>query len=747
MATFAGGAVPPLISYQGHLTDAIGTPLDTTLSLVFTVYADAGGITSLWTETQPAVLITGGFFQVLLGSVNPIGISVFDGGERWLKVQIQGGSAISTLMPIVSVAYAQRAVKSDTAGYALSGSGGDDGGWTDDGAAVRLTTNSDNVGIGTSSPNARLDVEHGSSTGATALIRNNNPANSEPALWVETSGNTAAVFGVSPNKYGLQGSSANSYGVYGTGSRGVYGFHIDSRHYGYLGSGNYGVYGKDSTTGVWGAIGGGNAGVVGVGQGISQVGIFGENSGGVGIRGSSIDSTGIYGSSASKYGVYGTGSKGIYGFHPDSRHYGFLGGPNHGVFGKDSTTGVWGAIGSGNAAVLGSAQGISQVGIFGENSGGVGIRGSSIDSTGIYGSSASKYGVYGTGSKGVYGLYPTNGNYGYMGSSQYGVYGQYSENGNYGYLGGQQAGVEGYSANRAGVIGGSYGSTGVSGSSTDGTGVSAYSFHGSAVHATTTAGGGGLAGLFDGPVQINCDYQCDSTMLRLNGNAVFSLNDGELVLRTADQGDPGRYRLKFDNNNLGVICGSDYDNQIFAFMSTWGANRKYDAHLKVHGSTPAGGSWGKYIELYHDGTDGYITTDAGHIIISPASYVGIGTSTPAYKLDVAGTCHASSFPTSSDIRLKTNITQLTDVLEKLAKLRGVAFDWNETYDSLGRSTGHREIGVIAQEVEEQFPELVTKWGDKEYRAVDYGRLTAVLIEAIKELKIENEDLQKRISAL
>jgi hypothetical protein len=127
--------------------------------------------------------------------------------------------------------------------------------------------------------------------------------------------------------------------------------------------------------------------------------------------------------------------------------------------------------------------------------------------------------------------------------------------------------------------------------------------------------------------------------------------------------------------------------------------------------------------------------------------VGIGTSIPAFKLDVAGPAHASSFPTSSDIRFKTNITPLTRVLEKLEKVRGVSFEWNERYKSLGRSTGHKEIGLVAQEVEAVFPELVTTWGEEKYRAVDYGRLTGMLIEAVKELKAENETLKRRIEAL
>jgi hypothetical protein len=54
------------------------------------------------------------------------------------------------------------------------------------------------------------------------------------------------------------------------------------------------------------------------------------------------------------------------------------------------------------------------------------------------------------------------------------------------------------------------------------------------------------------------------------------------------------------------------------------------------------------------------------------------------------------------------------------------------------ATGRQEIGVLAQEVEAVFPELVTSWGDKSYKAVAYGKFTAVLIEAVRELRAEKE---------
>ena len=83
---------------------------------------------------------------------------------------------------------------------------------------------------------------------------------------------------------------------------------------------------------------------------------------------------------------------------------------------------------------------------------------------------------------------------------------------------------------------------------------------------------------------------------------------------------------------------------------------------------------------------------------------------------------------SSDIRLKTNLELIENPLEKIMALRGVEFDWNEKSYSPGR----HDIGVIAQDVEKQFPTAVME--DREgIKKVDYAVLVAPLIEAVKEL--------------
>jgi len=127
--------------------------------------------------------------------------------------------------------------------------------------------------------------------------------------------------------------------------------------------------------------------------------------------------------------------------------------------------------------------------------------------------------------------------------------------------------------------------------------------------------------------------------------------------------------------------------------------------------------------------------------------IRIGTPVTHTYSFIPGNLHATLF-VPSDARLKTNITPLTHVLEKLEQLRGVSFEWNEAAASLtGHTPGQRDIGVIAQEIDAIFPELVTTWGTEGYKAVAYEKLTSVLIAAAKELKAATDAQQQHIVAL
>jgi len=98
---------------------------------------------------------------------------------------------------------------------------------------------------------------------------------------------------------------------------------------------------------------------------------------------------------------------------------------------------------------------------------------------------------------------------------------------------------------------------------------------------------------------------------------------------------------------------------------------------------------------------------------------------------------------SSDERLKDNIEVIQGSLDKIGEIRGVEFDWNEKSPGWAQERGH-DVGVVAQEVQKILPEVVTERKNG-YLGVDYKRIVPLLIESIKELKEEVEELKKKVN--
>jgi len=155
-------------------------------------------------------------------------------------------------------------------------------------------------------------------------------------------------------------------------------------------------------------------------------------------------------------------------------------------------------------------------------------------------------------------------------------------------------------------------------------------------------------------------------------------------------------------------------------------------------------SWGAAGESYTAGTGMTLTGTEFSIgqSVATASDVqfnslGVGTAAPTTAGLIRATNDVVAFY-SSDKRLKDNIKPIEGALDKVCKLGGYEFDWNAKQDVY---EGH-DIGVIAQEVEAVFPELVTD-RDNGFKAVKYEKLVPALIEAIKELKNEIELLKSK----
>ena len=108
------------------------------------------------------------------------------------------------------------------------------------------------------------------------------------------------------------------------------------------------------------------------------------------------------------------------------------------------------------------------------------------------------------------------------------------------------------------------------------------------------------------------------------------------------------------------------------------------------------------------------------------------------SINVAGDIVAYA---SSDKRLKENIKPIENALDKVNKISGVTFEWNEKSH---KETGKKDVGVIAQEIEAILPELVDNRSNG-YKAVDYPKLTALLIEAVKDLSNQVKELKDGVT--
>lgn len=171
------------------------------------------------------------------------------------------------------------------------------------------------------------------------------------------------------------------------------------------------------------------------------------------------------------------------------------------------------------------------------------------------------------------------------------------------------------------------------------------------------------------------------------------------------------------------------DPQVFGAGTTITTQYGFNASGSLTGATNNYGFYGNIASgtgrynFYANGTaDNYF-----------AGNVGIGITSPSYKLHVDGDIYATGNVTAySDRRLKDNIATLTNALATVEHLRGVSYT--------RKDSGEKQIGVIAQEVEQVVPEVVV-CKDGHY-GVAYGNLTALLIEAVKELSERVKILEK-----
>ncbi len=156
--------------------------------------------------------------------------------------------------------------------------------------------------------------------------------------------------------------------------------------------------------------------------------------------------------------------------------------------------------------------------------------------------------------------------------------------------------------------------------------------------------------------------------------------------------------------------------------------------LRGNGNTP-------YLDFAETSGVDYTTR-----LISQSGVLNVaGSGSGGVLLQVNGGLRATSYANISDARFKANVRPIGSALAAVLALRGVRYTWNALGVQHGGTAGQAQVGLLAQEVEKIYPELVSTGADG-YKSVNYAQLTPVLIEALKEQQAQLEALKQQNAA-
>ena len=171
----------------------------------------------------------------------------------------------------------------------------------------------------------------------------------------------------------------------------------------------------------------------------------------------------------------------------------------------------------------------------------------------------------------------------------------------------------------------------------------------------------------------------------------------------------------------GVVSGS---SQILGGSGVWSGSAQMPAGVVSGSAQVLGGT------NIHSGSTGDYQFNS----------IGVGTAASTTAGEIRATGDITAFY-SSDVRLKENIQPIQNALEKVQSISGNTYDWKEGYEEIHSHKGN-DVGVIAQEIEEILPQIVTN-RDNGFKAVQYEKIIPLLIEAVKELSAKVDRLENK----
>ena len=120
---------------------------------------------------------------------------------------------------------------------------------------------------------------------------------------------------------------------------------------------------------------------------------------------------------------------------------------------------------------------------------------------------------------------------------------------------------------------------------------------------------------------------------------------------------------------------------------------------------------------------------------------GIGSESDAFVVYKNGTATLNGVAVTSDARLKTNVHPLDNALDNILRIEGVSYNWDKKHPRAANMTDRLQFGIIAQELEKVYPQLIITKADG-YKTINYIGLVPVLVEAMQEQQQQITDLQK-----
>ncbi len=230
----------------------------------------------------------------------------------------------------------------------------------------------------------------------------------------------------------------------------------------------------------------------------------------------------------------------------------------------------------------------------------------------------------------------------------------------------------------------------------------------------------------DGNTKIQVEESPNEDVIHFDvaGNEVFTITDTVSTFKGT-----GRDLLKIKTVNNAVETGLAFQNAGSSY--TWSVHR---SAANIPDLVISGGNTANDVDGLTE-----------RLRITTQGNVGIGTDTATVKFQVGksgdGTvARANAWNIFSDRRWKTDLAVITNAMEKIEAINGYYYKWRDRPDTT------IQVGVIAQEIEAVLPEVVST-DAQGYKSVDYSKLTALLIQGMKEQQVEIGSLESAVSSL